>query len=94
MKDLKGNTDINHYQKSKEGKSAAVVADQRNLNAKASMTNITPEMETDQRESVRKLAQAYDVLAKMLHPTLHKVLKLFRRLASWVPNLPNIWCSP
>jgi hypothetical protein len=86
MKDLKENTDINNYQKSKEGKSAAAVADQRNLNAKASITNITPEMENDWWESVRKLAQGYDVLAKIVHPSLHKDLKLFRRLASLVPN--------
>jgi hypothetical protein len=86
VRGLKENTDINNYQKSKEGKSAAEVADQRNLHAKASITNITPEMENDWWKSVRKLGQAYDVLAKIVNPPLHKDLKLCRMLATWVPN--------
>jgi hypothetical protein len=40
----------------KEGKQAAAVVDSRNLNAKASITDITAEMENDQRESVMKPA--------------------------------------
>jgi hypothetical protein len=34
------------------------VADQRNLDAKASIANITAEIENEQLENVRKLAQA------------------------------------
>ncbi len=45
----------------------AAVADQRNRNAKAFINNITPEMENDWWESVRKLAQGYEVLAKIVH---------------------------
>jgi hypothetical protein len=51
-----------------------VAADQRILNAKASITNIGTEVENDHWESVRKLAQAHDVSAKMVHTTLHKGL--------------------
>jgi hypothetical protein len=78
---------LSDYQKVKEGKLAA--SDQRNLNAKASVPNITAEVENDQWESVRKFAQANDVLAKMDHTTLHKDLKLFKRFARWLPNLPD-----
>jgi hypothetical protein len=54
MKDLKENTDISNYQKAKEGKFVAEAADWRNLNAKAFITDITPEVENDRRESVKK----------------------------------------
>jgi hypothetical protein len=45
---------INDHQKIKEGKQAA--ADQRNLNAMASIADITAEVENDWQERVRKLA--------------------------------------
>ncbi len=57
----------------KEGKQAVAVADLRNLNAKDSITVIIAEVE-NQRESVMKLAQAHEMLAKMIHSTLHKNL--------------------
>ncbi len=60
---------------------------QRNLNAKASITVI--KVENDRRESVRKLTQALDVTAKMVHTTPHKELKLFWRMARRVPNLSD-----
>jgi hypothetical protein len=72
MKDLKENTDIINYQKVKEGKLVAAAADQRNPDAEAFIAHIPSEVENDQRESVKKLAQTYDVSAKMVHTTLHK----------------------
>ncbi len=64
-----------------------MATDQRNLNAKASITVI--KVENDQWDSVRKLTQALDVTAKMVHATPHKELKLFWRLARRVPNLSD-----
>jgi hypothetical protein len=45
----------------KEGKPSAAAANQRSLNTKASITDITVKVENDQWESVRKLAQAHDI---------------------------------
>jgi hypothetical protein len=43
------------------------VAVQRNLTAKASIIDIVAEVENDRRETVRKLAQAHDASARMVH---------------------------
>jgi hypothetical protein len=45
----------------KEAKPSAAAAKQRSLNAKPSIADITTEVENDQWESVRKLAQARDI---------------------------------
>jgi hypothetical protein len=45
------------------------------------------EVENDWRERVRKLAQALDVLTKMVHTTLHKDMALSKKLARWVTKL-------
>ncbi len=49
---------------------AAAAADQRNLTAKPIIANIAAKVENDWRESVRKLAQAQDVLVKTVHAAL------------------------
>ncbi len=54
----------------KEAKpSAAAAANQRSLNAKASIADITAKVENDQWESVRKLAQARDISTLTVHDT-------------------------
>ncbi len=45
-------------------------ADQRNFSANASIAGMAAEMENDWRKSVRKLAQAHDVLARTVHGAL------------------------
>ncbi len=65
---------ISDYQKAKEGTQVAV--DQGNPNTKASITNVTAEVENDWQEIVMKLAQAHDVSAKTVHTSLHTDLKL------------------
>jgi hypothetical protein len=45
----------------KEVKSLVAAANQMHLNAKASITDITAEVENDWEESVRQLAEAHDV---------------------------------
>ncbi len=62
--------------KGKIGEQAGAAADQRNLTVMVSIDGITAEVENDHQESVMKLAQAHDVLAKMVHATLHKDLPL------------------
>jgi hypothetical protein len=49
---------------------AAAVADQRNLTARALILVSAPEVEKDRRESVRKLAQACEVLARTVYDAL------------------------
>jgi hypothetical protein len=46
-------------------------------------------VENDQYESVRKLAQAHDVSARMVYAALMRTAKLSKRLARWV----NKWFS-
>ncbi len=58
-----------------------VAAEQRNLNAKASIADITSEVENDYWEIVRKLAQAQRMSTNMVHATLHKDLKLSKKFA-------------
>jgi hypothetical protein len=50
------------------------VADPRNLHSKAFITNITAEVENDQRESVMKLAQAHEMLAKIITTTTIQIV--------------------
>jgi hypothetical protein len=52
---------MNNFQRAKEAKPSAAAANQRSLNAKASIADITAEVENDQWESVKKLAQAHDI---------------------------------
>ncbi len=54
----------------------AAAADQRNFTTTVSIADIASEVENDRHESVMKLAQAHDVLVKMVHATLHKDLPL------------------
>ncbi len=63
------------------------MANPRNLNSKASITNITTEVENDQRESVMKLAQAHKMLAKIIHSALHKYLQFSDKSTRWVTNM-------
>jgi hypothetical protein len=56
----------------------AAATDQRHLNAKVSITDVTAKVENDQRESVRKLAQAHGMLTKMIHSS--QDLQPFKRL--------------
>jgi uncharacterized protein YdbL (DUF1318 family) len=56
--------------KGEVGEMAAAATDQINLTANASIPDIAAEVENDQRESVRKLAQAQDVSAKTVHVAL------------------------
>jgi hypothetical protein len=44
--------------------------DQRNFTANVSIAGMAAEMENDQQESVRKLAEAYDVSARTVHGAL------------------------
>jgi hypothetical protein len=60
------------------------VADQRNLNPKASIADIAAEVENDQQESVMKLAQTHDRSAQTVHATLYKDLQLSKKSARWV----------
>jgi predicted Zn-dependent protease len=71
----------------KEGKQVAAVAYPRNLKAKASITDITAEVENDQRESVMKLAEAHEMLAKMIHSALYKDLQLSQKSTRWVAKM-------
>ncbi len=63
------------------------VADQRNLNAKASLADIAAEVENNWRESVMKLALAHEISAKMIHGALHKDLKLSQKSTRWVTKM-------
>ncbi len=65
------------------------MADQRNFITKASIADIASEGENDQWENVRKLAQAYDVLARTVYAALMRTAKLSKRLARCV----NKWFS-
>jgi hypothetical protein len=49
-----------------------VVADQRNLTAMDSIANIATKVQNNRQESVRKIAQAHEVLAKMVHAALRR----------------------
>jgi hypothetical protein len=51
------------------------------------IANSAAEVEKNQRDSVRKLAQSMKVLATMVHTTLHKDLQLSKKLARWLPKL-------
>jgi hypothetical protein len=53
-----------------EGKQAPV--DQKHLNTKVSIANITAEVENDQRESARKLTGTHGVSTKEMHAILHR----------------------
>ncbi len=64
-----------------------MTADQKNLNTKASITNITASVENDQQENVWKLAQVLGVTIKMVHATLLKDLRLSKKSARWVSKL-------
>jgi hypothetical protein len=59
------------------------VADQRNLTANASIADMAAEMESDRRESVRKLAQAHDVSARTVHAALRITWSSQRSRPRW-----------
>jgi hypothetical protein len=61
-----------------------VAADQRNFNTKASITDMAAEVENDQRENVRKLAQALDVSARTVYAALMRTARLSKKSAKWV----------
>jgi hypothetical protein len=66
----------------------AAVAGQRHLKADASIADIAAEEENDWQKTVRRLAQAYSVLAILNGPaTLHKDLQLSKKFARWVTKL-------
>ncbi len=60
------------------------MANQRSLNAKASITDTRAKVENDWWDSVRKLSQNHDVLTETVHDTHHKDLQLSKELASSV----------
>ncbi len=60
------------------------MADQRNLNTKASIADMAAELENGRRENVRKLAQAVDVSAKTVYAALMRTVKLSKKSARWV----------
>jgi hypothetical protein len=62
----------------------AAAADHRNFNTKASIANMATELENDQRENVRKLAQALNVSARTVYATLMRMAKLSKKSARWV----------
>jgi predicted Zn-dependent protease len=70
---------MSNYQKAKEEQ--PTVVNQRHLNAKASVADITIEVENDQWETARKLAQAPSLASKTVHATLHKDLQLSKKSA-------------
>jgi hypothetical protein len=59
-------------------------ADQRNFNTKASIADMATELENDQRENVKKLAQASDVSARTIYATLMRTAELSKKSARWV----------
>ncbi len=61
-----------------------VTADQRNFNTKASIADMAAELENDQRENVRKLAQTLDVSARTVYAALMRTAKLSKKSARWV----------
>ncbi len=66
-----------------------MAADQRKLTARALIADSPAEVENDQRESVRKLAQAHDVSARTVYAALMRMAKLLKKSASCV----NKWFS-
>jgi hypothetical protein len=63
--------------------------DQRKFTARALFADGTAEVENDWRESVRKLAQAHDVTARMVYAALMIMAKLLKKSARCV----NKWFS-
>ncbi len=64
-------------------------ADQRKLTARALIADSAAEVENDWRESVKKLAQAHDVSARMVEAALMRTAKLLKKSARCV----NKWFS-
>jgi hypothetical protein len=60
------------------------MADQRNLNTKASIADMAAELVNDRLKNVRKLAQALDVSARTVYPALMRTAKLSKKSARWV----------
>jgi hypothetical protein len=61
-----------------------MAADQRNLIAKASIADIAAEVENDQREHVKKLAQAHDMSARIVYSVLMSMAKISKKSARCV----------
>ncbi len=57
--------------------------------ARALIAYSAAEVENDRQESVRKLAQAHDVMARTVYAPLMRTVKLSKRSARWV----NKWFS-
>jgi hypothetical protein len=55
---------------SKEKVEETAAADQRNVNTNASIARIAAKVENYRQESVRKLTQAYDVMARTVYAPL------------------------
>jgi hypothetical protein len=64
-------------------------ADQRKLTARALFADSAAEVENDRQESVRKLTQAHDVMAKTVYAALMRTVKLLKKSARCV----NKWFS-
>jgi hypothetical protein len=60
------------------------VANQRNLNTKASIVDMAAELENDRRENVTKLSQTHDVSARTVYAALMRMAKLSKKSARWV----------
>jgi hypothetical protein len=59
----------------------AAVADQRNLNTKASIADMGAELENDRQENVTKLSQARDVSARTVYDALMRTANLSKKSA-------------
>ncbi len=75
--------------KGEVNETAAAVADQRKLTARALITDSAAEVENDWPESVRKLAQAHDVSARTVYAALMRMAKLLKKSVRCV----NKWFS-
>jgi hypothetical protein len=62
----------------------AAAADQRNLTARASITDFAPKVKNNRGESVTKLVQAHDVWVRRVHAALMRTCTSQRR---WVTQL-------
>ncbi len=60
------------------------MANQRNLNTKASIVDMAAELENDRRENVTKLSQTHDVSARTVYAALMRMAKLSKKSARWV----------
>jgi hypothetical protein len=81
---LDENADISVLSIEKVKKKTTAAADQRNLISKAFIADMAAEVENNQWESVRKLAQSPDVSVRTVYTALMRTAKLSKKSARWV----------